>query len=122
MSNQHAIAFDTGNPLEGYGVGRPESGERSQRDPNRAAATVRAGSGCARHAGRAGAPDEMGSTATVTSQERKATVTWTLRPISPADETALIAFHERCSEGTRYLRFAAAKPQLRRARRIISAA
>jgi GNAT superfamily N-acetyltransferase len=41
------------------------------------------------------------------------TMSWTLRPISPADETALIAFHERCSEDTRYLRFAAAKPQLR---------
>ena len=34
-------------------------------------------------------------------------------PISPADETALIEFHDRCSETTRYLRFAAAKPQLR---------
>lgn len=37
----------------------------------------------------------------------------TLRPISPADETALIEFHDRCSETTHYLRFAAAKPQLR---------
>jgi GNAT superfamily N-acetyltransferase len=37
----------------------------------------------------------------------------TLRPILPADDTALIEFHDRCSEGTRYLRFAAAKPQLR---------
>jgi len=42
-------------------------------------------------------------------------MSWTLRPISPADETALIAFHDRCSDDTRYLRFAAAKPQLRRA-------
>jgi GNAT superfamily N-acetyltransferase len=62
-----------------------------------------------------GARDEMGSTSTVTSQERKVTMSWTLRPISPADETALIAFHDRCSEDTRYLRFAAAKPQLHRA-------
>ena len=38
---------------------------------------------------------------------------WTLRPISPADETALIEVHDRCSEETQYLRFAAAKPQLR---------
>jgi GNAT superfamily N-acetyltransferase len=38
---------------------------------------------------------------------------WTLRRISPADETALIEFHDRCSEDTHYLRFAAAKPQLR---------
>lgn len=36
-----------------------------------------------------------------------------LRPISPEDETALIEFHERCSAETQYLRFAAAKPQLR---------
>ena len=36
-----------------------------------------------------------------------------LRPISPADETALIEFHDRCSETTRYLRFAATKPRLR---------
>jgi GNAT superfamily N-acetyltransferase len=40
-------------------------------------------------------------------------MTWTLRPISPADETALIEFHDRCSEETHYSRFAAAKPQLR---------
>ena len=40
-------------------------------------------------------------------------MTCTLRPISPADETALIEFHDRCSEETHYLRFAAAKPQLR---------
>ena len=39
--------------------------------------------------------------------------TWTLRPISPWDETALIEFHDRCSANTHYLRFAAAKPQLR---------
>ena len=58
---------------------------------------------------------EVGSTSTVTSQQRKVTMSWTLRTISPADETALIAFHERCSEDTRYLRFATAKPQLRRA-------
>jgi GNAT superfamily N-acetyltransferase len=61
------------------------------------------------------APSEVGSTSTVTSHELKVTMSWTLRPISPADETALIAFHERCSEDTRYLRFAAAKPHLRRA-------
>jgi GNAT superfamily N-acetyltransferase len=40
-------------------------------------------------------------------------MSWALRPISPADETALIEFHQRCSDETRYLRFAAAKPQLR---------
>ncbi|MBV8711763.1 MAG: GNAT family N-acetyltransferase [Solirubrobacterales bacterium] len=40
-------------------------------------------------------------------------MTSTLRPISPADETALIEFHDRCSEETHYSRFAAAKPQLR---------
>ena len=40
-------------------------------------------------------------------------MTWSLRPISPADEIALIEFHDRCSEETNYLRFAAAKPQLR---------
>jgi GNAT superfamily N-acetyltransferase len=40
-------------------------------------------------------------------------MSWALRSISPADETALIEFHERCSDETRYLRFAAAKPQLR---------
>lgn len=40
-------------------------------------------------------------------------ITWWLRPITPADETALIEFHERCSGETHYLRFAAAKPQLR---------
>jgi hypothetical protein len=40
-------------------------------------------------------------------------MTCALRPISPADETALIEFHDRCSEETQYLRFAAAKPQLR---------
>jgi GNAT superfamily N-acetyltransferase len=40
-------------------------------------------------------------------------MTWSLRPLSPADETALIEFHDRCSEETHYLRFAAAKPQLR---------
>ena len=40
---------------------------------------------------------------------------WTLRPISRTDEAALIEFHDRCSDDTRYLRFAAAKPQLRRA-------
>jgi GNAT superfamily N-acetyltransferase len=40
-------------------------------------------------------------------------ITWWLRPITPGDETALIEFHERCSEETHYLRFAAAKPQLR---------
>ena len=40
-------------------------------------------------------------------------MTWTLRPISSADETALIEFHDRCSEETHYLRFAAVKPQLR---------
>ena len=40
-------------------------------------------------------------------------MTWTLRPISPADEIALTEFHDRCSEETHYLRFAAAKPQLR---------
>jgi GNAT superfamily N-acetyltransferase len=59
------------------------------------------------------APGEVGSTPSVTSHERMVTMSWTLRAISPADETALIAFHERCSESTRYLRFAAAKPQLR---------
>ena len=40
-------------------------------------------------------------------------VTWTLRPISPADEAALIEFHDRCSEDTQYLRFARLKPKLR---------
>jgi GNAT superfamily N-acetyltransferase len=40
-------------------------------------------------------------------------MTWKVRPISPTDETALIEFHYRCSEETHYLRFAAAKPQLR---------
>jgi GNAT superfamily N-acetyltransferase len=40
-------------------------------------------------------------------------VTWTLRPISPADEAALIEFHDRCSEDTQYLRFAGPKPKLR---------
>jgi RimJ/RimL family protein N-acetyltransferase len=38
-----------------------------------------------------------------------------LRPISRADETALVEFHDRCSAETRYLRFAAPKPQLGRA-------
>lgn len=47
------------------------------------------------------------------SRELKMIMSWTLRPISPGDETALIEFHERCSEYTRYLRFAAVKPQLR---------
>src|ERR1700756_1979006 len=40
-------------------------------------------------------------------------MTLSLRPISSADETALIEFHDRCSAETHYLRFAAAKPQLR---------
>jgi GNAT superfamily N-acetyltransferase len=40
-------------------------------------------------------------------------MTLTLRPISPADEAALIEFHDRCSEATHYLRFAAPKPRLR---------
>jgi len=39
-------------------------------------------------------------------------VVHTFRPISPNDEAALVAFHERCGAETRYLRFAAAKPQL----------
>ena len=38
---------------------------------------------------------------------------WTLRAIAPADETALIEFHDRCSKETQYLRFGGAKPQLR---------
>ena len=40
-------------------------------------------------------------------------MTWTLRPTLPADEIALIEFHDRCSEETHYPRFAATKPQLR---------
>ena len=55
----------------------------------------------------------MSAAPTLTSHELKLLMTWTLRPISPADETALIEFHDRCSEETHYLRFAAAKPQLR---------
>jgi GNAT superfamily N-acetyltransferase len=63
--------------------------------------------------GNPGAPDEVSPAPTITSHELKIPMTWTLRPISPADETALIEFHARCSEETHYLRFAAAKPQLR---------
>src|SRR4029079_2062278 len=40
-------------------------------------------------------------------------MTLTLRPISPADEAALIGFHERCSVAPPSLRFAAPKPRLR---------
>ena len=57
--------------------------------------------------------DEVSAAPTLTSHELKLPMTWTLRPISPADETALTEFHDRCSEETHYLRFAAAKPQLR---------
>jgi RimJ/RimL family protein N-acetyltransferase len=58
----------------------------------------------------------MGTTVTpgqVALSKTEIPVNCTLRPITPADETALIEFHDRCSEETRYLRFAAAKPQLR---------
>ncbi|MBV8989266.1 MAG: GNAT family N-acetyltransferase [Solirubrobacterales bacterium] len=61
----------------------------------------------------AGAPGGARAAPTITSHEFKTPMTWTLRPISSSDETALIEFHDRCSEETHYLRFAAAKPQLR---------
>jgi RimJ/RimL family protein N-acetyltransferase len=51
----------------------------------------------------------------IRQHEMRARLNCTLRPISPADETALIEFHDRCSETTHYLRFAGAKPQLRAA-------
>lgn len=50
---------------------------------------------------------------TFDTDKAKRLLTWTLRSISPDDETALIEFHDRCSADTHYLRFAAAKPQLR---------
>src|SRR3974390_1985034 len=59
------------------------------------------------------AADEVGSRPMIRSHELGVPVNCMLRPISPADETALIEFHDRCSESTRYLRFAATKPQLR---------
>src|SRR3974390_1161711 len=59
------------------------------------------------------AADEVGSRPMIRSHALGVSVNCTLRPISPADETALIEFHDRCSETTRYLRFAATKPQLR---------
>jgi GNAT superfamily N-acetyltransferase len=49
----------------------------------------------------------------IRSRELSEPMNYTLRPISLADQTALIEFHDRGSETTRYLRFAAAKPQLR---------
>lgn len=46
------------------------------------------------------------------SNSRGLTVDTGLRLMTPADEAALIEFHDRCSADTQYLRFAAAKPQL----------
>lgn len=37
---------------------------------------------------------------------------FTLRPLTAADEQALMDFHERCSDQTHYLRFFGAKPHL----------
>jgi RimJ/RimL family protein N-acetyltransferase len=36
-----------------------------------------------------------------------------LRPIRPEDQPALMAFHDRCSDETQYMRFGAHKPHLR---------
>ena len=55
----------------------------------------------------------MGNRRAITFDTDKAKqhLTWTLRPISPDDETALIEFHDRCSADTQYLRLAAARPR-----------
>lgn len=40
------------------------------------------------------------------------TSSFTLRPLTATDESALIDFHERCSDETHYLRFFGSKPHL----------
>jgi RimJ/RimL family protein N-acetyltransferase len=59
--------------------------------------------------------ESMGNRRAITfdADKAKRPLTWTLRPISPDDETALIEFHDRCRADTQHLRFGAAKPQLR---------
>jgi hypothetical protein len=52
VSNRHAIAFDTGDPLEGYGAEPADSHERSQPCPQSRDRDRDARPGCARQAGR----------------------------------------------------------------------
>ena len=107
--------FDTGNPLEGYGAELPEPHERLRRGPQSRGRGRDASPSGAKQAGRATSTERGGVDAHRHLTRTQDNHELDMRPISPADETALIAFHDRCSEETRYLRFASAKPQLRTA-------
>jgi len=103
VNTPRAITLDTGNPLEGRGARIPghDGGDHDIRP------------GCAEQTGGRGSAGRGACGSHDHLTRTKDTHDLTLRPISSSDETALIEFHDRCSEETHYLRFAAAKPQLR---------